>query len=53
MLVQVALALQLFRDADAHSLISLQVNPFPLNPELQAHKNDPMVLVQVAFVLQL
>lgn len=30
-----------------------QENPFPKRPTLQAHINDPFVLVQVAFVLQL
>jgi hypothetical protein len=33
--------------------VSVQLVPLPSNPVLQAHVNEPIVLVQAAFVLQL
>jgi hypothetical protein len=38
---------------DAHSSMSVQSYPFPLNPELQAHVKDDKELVQVAMAEQL
>jgi hypothetical protein len=46
-LVQVALPLQVSRFS-AHSSMSEQVTPLPVQPTLQAHVKLPVVLVHVA-----
>ncbi len=37
----------------AHSLISLQLTPDPVNPAKQLHRNEPAVLMQAALTTQL
>jgi hypothetical protein len=52
MLVQMASVLQLCV-LRVHSFKSVQVTPLPVQPTLQAHVKDPVVLVHVAPMWQL
>ena len=50
-LVQVALSEQLWAPI-SHSSTSLQVTPFPKNPDLHSQSNDPILLLQLELTEQ-